>query len=159
MADKTINAPVLDPARDFTASTIGVILARTTLRVASSSLLHYTKLPDANRAAEEESDREEKMMRQPNNPAGNLLSIRAQAGDFASLTVNITDEERVTTLKTSGRGMPWLLGEKKKIALQLLALEDDIKDDTVHVGRCCRIMMSTRVDLFYKKCVELLYIF
>lgn len=25
--------------------------------------------------------------------------------------------------------MPWLLGEKKKIALQLLALEDDIKDD------------------------------
>lgn len=52
----------------------------------SSSLLHYTKLPDANRAAEEESDREEKMMRQPNNPAGNLLSIRAQDGDFASLT-------------------------------------------------------------------------
>jgi hypothetical protein len=46
----------------------------------------FTKLPDANRAAEEESDREEKMMRQPNNPAGNLLSIRAQDGDFASLT-------------------------------------------------------------------------
>ena len=85
-------------------------------------------------------------MRQPNNPVGNLLSIRAHAGDFASLTVTITNDQRVETLKTSGKGRPWSLGEKKKIAVDLLELEADIKRDIAVIDPTNNFDISEKFD-------------
>mmetsp|Transcript_32201 Transcript_32201/g.54946 ORF Transcript_32201/g.54946 Transcript_32201/m.54946 type:complete len:233 (-) Transcript_32201:320-1018(-) len=90
------------------------------------------------------------MMRQPNNPVGNLLSIRAHAGDFASLTVTITNDQRVETLKTSGKGRPWSLGEKKKIAVDLLELEADIKRDIAVIDPTNNFDISEKFDTTVK---------
>lgn len=86
------------------------------------------------------------MMRQPNNPGENLLSIRAQAGDFASLTVTITNEQRVEILQTQGKGKPWALGEKKKLAVDVLALQKKIKDDIAAIDPTNIFDMSEKFD-------------
>ena len=89
-------------------------------------------------------------MRQPNNPVGNLQSIRAHAGDFASLTVTITNDQRVETLKTSGKGKPWSLDEKKKIAVDLLELKANIKRDIAVIDPTDNFDLSEKFDTTVK---------
>ncbi len=82
-------------------------------------------------------------MQQSRNPAENRLRLCAQRGNDSSLPNNIPQDVRITVLRSSPRSAPWALGEKKKIAKEVVKLAEEDKKDIGDIDITNRTDMLT----------------